>query len=176
MHLKHSSEISFLHSEIRHPNITRLLATTITTATNAMTLILDPINGGSFADAIYKTNEQFTTEYICHSVIKMAEALQFLHQGSIVHNFVNAQSMYRSENNVVLGDFIYAQKLDGNTVPISDITAQVPWMAPTQANGELPDRFSDIYRSVCTSRNYSFISTSLFRDCSRIKRCTDPDE
>ena len=79
-------------------------------------------------------------------ILQVTFALKHLHEASVVHNYISARSVYDVGNRFILGDFIYAQNLQEGGKEISSVAAQLPWMAPAQINGAIPDSSSDIYR------------------------------
>ena len=90
-------------------------------------------------------------KFCLNVLLDLSLAGDFLHRYCLTHNFINSQSVYYFPNeHVKLGNFEYSQEAD-NIAPINDIEEQLPWMAPVQIKGELPDIFSDVYRYVILS-------------------------
>lgn len=112
----------------------------------SLMLIFEPMSINSLANIIYNKEERLTSPQISEILFDVVVAMQYLHSKSIVHNYINAQSIYCMEAKSVVGDLQYAQDLNVKQMPISSITSQLPWMAPAQAEGAMPDVASDIYR------------------------------
>ena len=100
----------------------------------------------SLASRVYSTEGALSATKVCVMILQVTLALQHLHEASIVHNYVSARSIYDVGNKLILGDFIYAQNVSEGGKEISSIAAQLPWMAPAQVSGAIPDSSSDIYR------------------------------
>ena len=111
-------------------------------------LLFEPVSNNSLANALYNKEESLTTLQICSVLHDVLLALQHIHSKLIIHNYINAQSVYRLDKKTVLADFQYAQDIEKKSLPISSIVSQIPWMAPAQAEGALPDVASDTYRYI----------------------------
>lgn len=136
-----------LYREIDHPNFVKILAFIESdNLDRSMMLILEQISCNSLAHIMYNQKERLNSLQICTILHQVVLGLQYLHDASIVHNYINAQSIYSLESKVVIGDLQYAQDIRLKRIPISSIVSQLPWMAPAQADGAIPDVASDIYR------------------------------
>eukprot|EP00794_Sanderia_malayensis_P014059 gene14059-15524_t len=145
-HLLHN-ELEIL-SKLHHQNVINLLAANFTQSSfNRPTFgIFEPIRYGNLTDAMREGKLKFTDDYVCCILLKVASAIEYIHTKSVLHNFINASSIYYGDaGKITLSDFIYAQEIDHDNKPINGITSQLPWMAPAQSRGELPEIYSDIY-------------------------------
>ena len=108
--------------------------------------MFERIRGDSLSELMYNKRQPLTALEMCTTAYDIINALHYLHAQLIVHNYINAQSVYCLETKAVLGGFQHSQDTRMEQAPISSITSQLPWMAPAQAEGALPDTASDIYR------------------------------
>lgn len=147
VHLTFSTINLLYRRNIEHNNIIKLLAYIESDdVIRPRLLIFEQLCGSSLARTIYDEKQQFGIHEIFNILHDVILALEYLHNQFIVHNYINAQSIYSLETKAVIGDFQYAQDTRMEQFPITSIVSQLPWMAPAQAEGALPDVASDIYR------------------------------
>ena len=133
--------------KIEHINIIKLLAYIESESLEKPRILLfEQISPISVAHILYDSKQQLSALQVCSIAYDVILALQYLHSQFIVHNYINAQCIYSLESKTIISDFQYAQDTRLRQEPISSITSQLPWMAPAQAEGALPDVASDIYR------------------------------
>ena len=137
-----------LNRDLHHPNVIKLIAT-CKADIGPPTLVFDKVSHQNLAVTISTLQDCSKHRIICSALYQVVLALQYTHINSIVHNYVNARSVYRcGDRKFVLADFQYAQRMTDKLEPISSNVSQLPWMAPAQLDGADPEPSSDIYRYV----------------------------
>ncbi|XP_071580595.1 uncharacterized protein [Temnothorax nylanderi] len=135
-------------SEIRHPNILLLMATTYTNE-HGLVSIFEPIDC-SLYNYIHEQGERINTQGIMQIGMKLADALKYCHMRGYIHTAISSHCVYfASDTTVKLGGWELAREMEKVYVE-RDYERYLrlenfKWQAPALCYGQHPNKKIDVY-------------------------------
>jgi serine/threonine protein kinase len=112
-------------------------------------LVLELVAGPSLADRL-ASEGRFSVEEAVTVADQIAAALGAAHERGLVHRDVKPSNvLFSADGHVKVSDFGIARAVAGATTMTAGVQGSVPYVAPEQALGELPDPRSDLYALGC---------------------------
>ncbi len=142
-------EVEFL-VKVEHPSIVKLYSAFLDNATQSYFIIMEMVEGMNIEQYVTK-NGPIPEEQAVTYMLKILDALQYVHNAHIVHRDIKPSNiMIRPDNSVCLLDFGVAKDMDGgsNTI-VGSIIGTSGYMSPEQAEGYSINTLSDIYSLGC---------------------------
>ncbi|XP_020277828.1 uncharacterized protein LOC109851792 isoform X2 [Pseudomyrmex gracilis] len=135
-------------SEIRHPNVLLLMATTYTDE-HGIVSILEPVDCTLY-NYIHDQGERLNMQGIIQIGIKLADALKYCHMRGYIHGAISSHCVYfASDRNVKLGGWELARET-ANVYVERDYEKYLrleifKWQAPETFYGLHPSKKTDVY-------------------------------
>ncbi len=142
-------EVEFL-VKVEHPSIVKLYSAFLDPASQSYFIIMEMVEGMNIEQYVTK-NGPIPEEQAVAYMLKILDALQYVHNAHIVHRDIKPSNiMIRPDNSVCLLDFGVAKDMEGssNTI-VGSIIGTSGYMSPEQAEGYSINMLSDIYSLGC---------------------------
>ncbi|XP_012226022.1 uncharacterized protein [Linepithema humile] len=135
-------------SEIRHPNILLLMATTHMNE-HGLVSIFEPVDCTLY-NYIHEQGERINIQRIMQIGIKLADALKYCHMRGYIHGAISSHCVYfASDTTIKLGGWELARQIENISVE-HDYEKYLrletfKWQAPEMSYGQNPSKKTDVY-------------------------------